>query len=93
MGEIQTGYGLAFCWLAIKHRYLWRIILYHLNGNQVAVGFVVGLDYKNPHLSPFEEFQRFKAHPAVRSVFEGGRRVSYGARARSMKGDFNQYQN
>ena len=55
--------------------------LYHLNGNQVAVGYVVGLDYKNPHLSPFEEFQRFKTHPAVRSVFEGGRRVSYGARA------------
>ena len=55
--------------------------LYHLKGNQVAVGYVVGLDYSNPHLSPFEEFQRFKTHPAVRSVFEGGRRVSYGARA------------
>ena len=55
--------------------------LYHLNGNQVAVGYVVGLDYSNPHLSPFEEFQRFKTHPAVRSVFEGARRVSYGARA------------
>ena len=55
--------------------------LYHLNGNQVAVGYVVGLDYSNPHLSPFEEFQRFKTHLAVRDVFEGGRRVSYGARA------------
>ena len=55
--------------------------LYHLNGNQVAVGYVVALDYSNPYLSPFEEFQRFKTHPAVRSVFEGGRRVSYGARA------------
>lgn len=55
--------------------------LYHLNGNQVAVGYVVGLDYSNPHLSPFEEFQRFKTHPAVRGVFENGRRVSYGARA------------
>ncbi|MGB1399564.1 MAG: electron transfer flavoprotein-ubiquinone oxidoreductase [Candidatus Puniceispirillaceae bacterium] len=55
--------------------------LYHLTGNQVAVGYVVGLDYQNPHLSPFEEFQRFKTHPNVRSVFEGGRRVSYGARA------------
>ncbi len=55
--------------------------LYHLNGNQVAVGYVVGLDYSNPHLSPFEEFQRFKTHPGVRSVFEGGRRVAYGARA------------
>ena len=55
--------------------------LYHLNGNQVAVGYVVGLDYSNPHLSPFEEFQRFKTHPAMRNVFEGGRRVAYGARA------------
>ena len=55
--------------------------LYHLNGNQVAVGYVIGLDYANPHLSPFEEFQRFKTHPKVRDVFEGGRRVSYGARA------------
>jgi electron-transferring-flavoprotein dehydrogenase len=55
--------------------------LYHLNGNQVAVGYVIGLDYKNPHLSPFDEFQRFKTHPKVRDVFEGGRRVSYGARA------------
>ena len=55
--------------------------LYHLSGNQVAVGYVIGLDYKNPYLSPFEEFQRFKTHPSIRSVFEGGRRVSYGARA------------
>ncbi|MBT5798357.1 MAG: electron transfer flavoprotein-ubiquinone oxidoreductase [Alphaproteobacteria bacterium] len=55
--------------------------LYHLSGNQVAVGYVVGLDYQNPYLSPFEEFQRFKTHPTVHSVFEGGRRVSYGARA------------
>ncbi len=60
--------------------------LYHLEGNQVAVGFVVGLDYSNPHLSPFEEFQRFKTHPAIRSYFEGGRRVSYGARALSEGG-------
>ena len=55
--------------------------LYHLENNQVAVGFVVGLDYKNPHLSPFEEFQRFKTHPAIRPTFEGGTRISYGARA------------
>jgi len=55
--------------------------LYHLEDNQVAVGFVVGLDYKNPHLSPFEEFQRFKTHPKIRHWFEGGRRVAYGARA------------
>ncbi len=55
--------------------------IYHLEDNQVAVGFVVGLDYTNPHLSPFEEFQRFKTHPKIRPTFEGGRRVAFGARA------------
>ncbi|WP_374474579.1 electron transfer flavoprotein-ubiquinone oxidoreductase [Zoogloea sp.] len=55
--------------------------LYHLENNQVAVGFVVGLDYANPHLSPYEEFQRFKTHPEIRKFFEGGRRIAYGARA------------
>ncbi|HEY1797683.1 MAG TPA: electron transfer flavoprotein-ubiquinone oxidoreductase [Stellaceae bacterium] len=55
--------------------------LYHLEGGQVAVGFVIGLDYRNPFLSPFEEFQRFKNHPAIRPTFEGGRRIAYGARA------------
>ena len=55
--------------------------LYHLEDNQVAVGFVIGLDYSNPHLSPFEEFQRFKTHPSIRPTFAGGRRISYGARA------------
>ncbi|HXA68826.1 MAG TPA: NAD(P)/FAD-dependent oxidoreductase, partial [Stellaceae bacterium] len=55
--------------------------LYHLENNQVAVGFVIGLDYENPFLNPFEEFQRFKTHPAIRPTFEGGRRIAYGARA------------
>jgi electron-transferring-flavoprotein dehydrogenase len=55
--------------------------LYHQERNQVALGFVVSLDYHNPYLSPFEEFQRWKAHPAIRAEIEGGRRVSYGARA------------
>jgi len=55
--------------------------LYHLEANQVAVGFVVGLGYENPYLYPFEEFQRYKTHPAIRGFFEGGRRISYGARA------------
>jgi electron-transferring-flavoprotein dehydrogenase len=55
--------------------------LYHLENNQVAVGLVVGLDYENPYLSPFEEMQRLKTHPALRGTFEGGRRISYGARA------------
>ena len=55
--------------------------LYHFEDNKVAVGFVVGLNYSNPWLSPFEEFQRYKTHPAIRSFLEGGRRVAYGARA------------
>ena len=55
--------------------------LYHFENNQVAVGFVIGLDYQNPWLSPYDEFQRFKTHPKIRPYFEGGRRISYGARA------------
>ena len=55
--------------------------LYHLEDNLVSYGFVIGLDYKNPYLSPYDEMQRFKLHPLVRETFEGGRRISYGARA------------
>jgi len=55
--------------------------LYHLGDNKVAVGLVVGLSYKNPYLSPFEEFQRYKLHPKIRETFEGGKRIAYGARA------------
>jgi electron-transferring-flavoprotein dehydrogenase len=55
--------------------------LYHLEDRLVAVGFVVGLGYENPYLSPFDEFQRFKTHPEIRKTFEGGKRISYGARA------------
>ncbi len=60
--------------------------LYHMENNQVAVGFVIGLGYANPHLSPFDEFQRFKTHPDIRPTFEGGRRIAYGARAISAGG-------
>jgi electron-transferring-flavoprotein dehydrogenase len=60
--------------------------LYHLENNQVAVGFVIGLDYSNPYLSPFDEFQRFKTHPSICGTFERGRRISYGARAISEGG-------
>ncbi len=60
--------------------------LYHRENNQVAIGFVVGLDYSNPHLSPFEEFQRFKLHPSIRPLLEGGKRLKYGARALSEGG-------
>jgi electron-transferring-flavoprotein dehydrogenase len=55
--------------------------VYHYGDRRIAIGFVVGLNYSNPYLSPFEEFQRFKTHPAIRSQLEGGRRLSYGARA------------
>ena len=60
--------------------------LYHMENNQIAVGFVVGLDYQNPWMSPFDEFQRFKTHPAIRGFFEDGRRIAYGARAISEGG-------
>jgi electron-transferring-flavoprotein dehydrogenase len=55
--------------------------LYHLEGNKVTLGFVTGLDYQNPWLSPFEEMQRWKTHPAIRAHIEGGKRIGYGARA------------
>jgi electron-transferring-flavoprotein dehydrogenase len=60
--------------------------LYHFENNLVAVGFVVGLAYTNPYLAPFEEFQRYKTHPAIRGTFEGGKRLAYGARAISAGG-------
>jgi electron-transferring-flavoprotein dehydrogenase len=73
----------------VQHSFGWPLdlktgggsFLYHLEDNQVAVGFVVHLNYDNPWLSPFEEFQRFKTHPAIREVFEGAKRIAYGARA------------
>jgi len=55
--------------------------LYHLEGNKVTLGFVIGLDYQNPYMSPFEEMQRWKTHPAIRAHIEGGKRLGYGARA------------
>ena len=73
----------------VQHSFGWPLdmktgggsFLYHLEDKMVAVGFVLHLNYKNPYLSPFEEFQRFKTHPAIKDVFEGGKRLSYGARA------------
>lgn len=55
--------------------------LYHMEDNKISIGFVVGLDYQNPYLSPFEEMQRFKTHPKIKPLLEGGKRLSYGARA------------
>src|SRR5690606_32495875 len=60
--------------------------LYHFENNQVSIGFVVGLGYRNPYLNPYEEFQRYKTHPAVRPFLEGGKRLAYGARAISAGG-------
>lgn len=60
--------------------------MYHYEGNLVSIGFVIGLDYQNPYLSPFDEMQRFKTHPEVRKYLEGGKRLAYGARALSEGG-------
>ena len=57
------------------------LLLYHLDNNKISIGFVIGLDYKNPYLSPYLEFQRFKHHPEIKKLLEGGRRINYGARA------------
>jgi electron-transferring-flavoprotein dehydrogenase len=73
----------------VQHSFGWPLdsktgggsFLYHFDDNLVAVGFVVHLNYENPTLSPFDEFQRFKTHPAICETFEGGKRLSYGARA------------
>ena len=73
----------------VQHSFGWPLdnstgggsFLYHFDDNLVSVGFVVHLNYSNPYLAPFEEFQRFKTHPLVRGIFEGGKRLSYGARA------------
>jgi len=73
----------------IQHAFGWPLnnstgggsFLYHYDDNLVAVGFVVHLNYDDPYLSPFDEFQRFKTHPSIRPVFEGGKRLAYGARA------------
>lgn len=73
----------------VQHSFGWPLdgstgggsFLYHYGENLVSVGFVVHLNYENPYLSPYDEFQRFKTHPAIRDVFEGGKRIGYGARA------------
>ncbi|VBB69149.1 Electron transfer flavoprotein-ubiquinone oxidoreductase [invertebrate metagenome] len=82
----QEGLILHTIGWPLDHKTYGGSFLYHLDNNQVAVGFVVGLDYINPHLSPFDEFQRFKTHANIRGVFAGGRRVAYGARALSEGG-------
>ncbi len=85
-GKAQPGQVLHTIGWPLDSQTYGGSFLYHLSDNQVVVGFVVGLDYRNPHLSPFEEFQRFKTHPAIRPLLEGGRRICYGARALSEGG-------
>jgi electron-transferring-flavoprotein dehydrogenase len=73
----------------VQHSFGWPLdnrtgggsFLYHFDDNLVSVGFVVHLNYENPYLSPFDEFQRFKTHPFIRAIFDGGKRIAYGARA------------
>jgi electron-transferring-flavoprotein dehydrogenase len=73
----------------VQHTFGWPLdsrtgggsFLYHMEDEQVVVGFVVHLNYENPYIAPFEEFQRFKTHPIIRPTFEGGKRIAYGARA------------
>lgn len=75
-GRVQHTVGYPLDW-----RTYGGAFVYHLDNNQIALGMVIGLDYANPYLSPFEELQRWKLHPAIRKMLEGGRRVAYGARA------------
>jgi electron-transferring-flavoprotein dehydrogenase len=93
----KFGIGLKELWVvepekhrlgSVTHTQGWPMntagdgsFIYHLEDNQVAIGYVVNLNYSNPHISPFDEFQRFKQHPDIRPLLEGGKRVAYGARA------------
>lgn len=75
-GKVEHSIGWP-----LDHQTYGGSFIYHLDNNQVALGFVVGLDYANPTLSPFNELQRFKTHPKIKPLFEGGERIAYGARA------------
>lgn len=75
-GRVQHTIGYPVDWKTYGGSFV-----YHFEKNLVALGYITGLDYENTYLSPFEEFQRFKQHPAIRKILEGGKRISYGARA------------
>jgi electron-transferring-flavoprotein dehydrogenase len=77
----QTGLVIHTAGWPLDSKTYGGSFLYHFGDNKVAVGMVVGLSYRNPYLSPFEEFQRYKLHPAIRPTFEGGKRIAYGARS------------
>ena len=77
----QPGLVIHTTGWPLKHDTYGGSFLYHMENNQVVVGYVIGLSYENPYLSPYDEFQRYKTHPAIRTFFEGAKRISYGARA------------
>ena len=85
-GKHQTGLVIHTAGWPLASDTYGGSFLYHMEDNLVAIGYVVGLGYANPYLSPFEEFQRYKTHPAIRSFLEGGKRLAYGARAISAGG-------
>ncbi len=77
----QRGHVVHTVGWPLDYRTYGGSFIYHLSNNRIAIGFVVGLDYQNPWLNPFEEFQRFKTHPFLRNLLSGGERIAYGARA------------
>lgn len=79
--QCQAGLAMHTVGYPLDSKTYGGSFIYHLDNNQIAIGLVVGLDYQNPYLSPFEEMQRLKLHPAIRPMLEGGRRIAYGARA------------
>ncbi|ULJ59405.1 electron transfer flavoprotein-ubiquinone oxidoreductase [Wielerella bovis] len=79
--QCQAGLVMHTAGYPLDMRTYGGSFVYHLDNNQIAIGLVIGLDYQNPYLSPFDEFQRFKLHPDIRKMLEGGRRIAYGARA------------
>ncbi len=79
-GKHEPGLALHSAGWPLDHNIYGGSFMYHLEDNQVSIGMVVGLDYANPYISPYEEMQRFKTHPAIRKYLEGGKRIAYGAR-------------
>ena len=77
----EEGLGMHTAGWPLDNKTYGGSFIYHAENKQIFLGYVIGLDYQNPHLSPFDEFQRFKTHPSIKKMIEGGKRISYGARA------------